>query len=88
MSKKSIIDAGELASYVVCPESWRLKLEKEKETFAPRNQNSKAAAKSRNDWIQTHSNIAQIKLYAKVAYVLLVMLVIVVFLMELSSNRI
>ncbi len=82
---KLTIDANDLATYVVCPESWKLKLTKESKKTNYKS--SKEAAASRQQWISTHSDIAKIKLYAKVAYVLLVMLVIVVFMMEIASKR-
>ena len=81
--KTRIFSANDLANYVVCPQSWKLKLTSE-DSYSPPTKDT-SAAKERKDWIETQSMLAEFKLYAKVAYVLLVLLVIVVFLMELKK---
>jgi hypothetical protein len=81
--EKKIISANELASYVVCPEAWRLKSSSKQ--FQPKTTPNQTAAKERKDWIEKQGTLAEFKLYTKVAYVLLVMLVILVFLLELNK---
>ena len=81
--EKKIISANELASYVVCPEAWRLK--NSSEQFQVKSSPNKTAARERKEWIERQGMLAEFKLYAKVAYILLVMLVILVFLLELNK---
>jgi len=80
---KKLISANELASYVVCPEAWRLK--KTSDDFPVKSTPNQTAAKERKEWTEKQGTLAELKLYAKVAYVLLVMLVILVFLLELKK---
>jgi hypothetical protein len=80
LSEKKVISAEELANYVVCPEAWRLKyLEKGRKQQAQRKEYGRA---SRQEWFETQDLSAKLRSYAKVAYFLLVLLVIVVFLLE------
>jgi len=81
--EKKIISANELASYVVCPEAWKLKSSSNQ--FQIKSSPNQAAARERKEWIERQGRLAEFKLYAKVAYVLLVMLVILVFLLELNK---
>lgn len=78
--EKKVISADELANYVVCPEAWRLKyLEKGPKQQAERKEYGRA---SRQRWFETQDLSAKLRSYAKIAYLLLVLLVIVVFLLE------
>jgi hypothetical protein len=78
--KRKIISAEEIANYVVCAEAWRLKyLEKGKGQPAQRKDTGHAL---RKEWIETQELSAKLRSYAKTAYLLLVLLVIIVFLME------
>ncbi len=78
--QKKIISAEEVANYVVCPEAWRLKyLQHEKQEPATRKEQGREL---RREWIKSQDLSATLRSYAKVAYVLLWLLVIVVFLLE------
>jgi hypothetical protein len=79
-TEKHIITAEEVANYVVCPEAWRLKyLHRAKTQYTER---SKHAGELRKEWSKAHDLSLTLKAYAKIAYLLLVGLVIVVFLLD------
>jgi len=76
----STITDNELASYVVCPEAWRLKrMEGGKISQSERRQESQQL---RKDIVAQEDLSVLLRRYAKISYLLLVMLVIVIFLLE------
>ena len=86
-NKHRIISAEELATYSVCAEAWRLNsLEKGKkqniETPANQGQRTAQSKELRQQWLSSQDLSARLKYYAKIAYVLLVLLVIVVFMLD------
>lgn len=78
--KPALISAAEVANYVVCPEAWRLKAEKR---IAPQfSERAAEGRKIRKAWVEKHDLSAQLKKYAKIAYLLLIALVAVAFLLD------
>lgn len=79
--EKFIISSEQVSDYVVCPESWRLKhLEgKKKNKVTPRE---KEGIEKRKEWLEHHEKLAIVKKYAKIVYLLLICLVIIVFMLE------
>lgn len=74
------ISADQLSTYVVCPEAWRLKyLEKRSET---RNERGAKGAELKREWVEKQDLSQQLKAYAKIAYLLLLFLTIIVFLLD------
>ena len=90
-SKNRTITTNELANYVVCPEAWRIKLEHSKlgqsEISGKVTNRQIQGAKIRKEWLEEQNLSHQLKLYTKVAYCLLIILAIVVFLMEGTRIR-
>ncbi len=79
-SDQLFITASEVADYVVCPEAWRLKyLERASRATAPRTEIGK---QRRKEWAEKHDQSRDFRRYAKIAYLLLVLLVCTVFLLE------
>src|SRR5262245_62149207 len=79
-SEDLFITASEVADYVVCPEAWRLKyLERATRSTAPRTEIGK---QKRKEWAEKHDLSRDFRRYAKIAYLLLVLLVCTVFLIE------
>lgn len=75
-----LITANELASYVVCPEAWRLKLTEES---TPKGFQAKLeAGKSRRKWAEEQELSHTLRYYAKVVYALLSGIVGLVFVLE------
>lgn len=74
------ITAAELANYVVCPEAWRLKFTGE----GTRRENERSAESQeiRAEWVRKQDLSSQLGHYAKIAYVLLVLLAMLVFYFE------
>lgn len=74
------ITAGDVANYAVCPEAWRLKML----GAASRRENPRSAESReiRREWVEKQELSSQLAYYAKVAYVLLLSLTILVFLLE------
>ena len=78
--KLEIISAIDVANYVVCPEAWRLKFigkGKKKHT-----QRATESQQRKQEWAETQDFSATLRNYAKIIYLLLVAIVIVVFLLE------
>ena len=75
-----IISADQLSTYVVCPEAWRLKyIEKRTEK---RNERGQEGAEVKRKWVEKQDLSQQLKTYAKVAYLLLVLITIIAFLLD------
>lgn len=76
----NVISADQIATYVVCPEAWRLKyLEKNTET---RNERGQKGAELKRAWVEKQDLSHQLKSYAKIAYLLLLILTIIAFLLD------
>lgn len=75
-----IISAHEIANYVVCPEAFRLK---SSGINPPRNPEQGDRARDlKTNWIEKQDLSARLNYYAKVTYLLLVAITIIVFLFE------
>lgn len=74
------ISAAEVANYVVCPEAWRLKQIGAGERVE--NQRSAESQEIRAEWVRKQDLSSQLRHYAKIAYVLLVLLTMLVFIFE------
>lgn len=77
---KKLFTANEVANYVVCPESWRLKVK-----HRPQSEPSNDAYEiklTKQSWVESQDIHATLKKYGKIAYWLLVALVVVLFLIE------
>lgn len=74
-----VIQAIEVANYVVCPEAWRLKYLEHNKRFSPPSPEGK---KIREEWISKQDRSAEFRRYAKHAYTLLVLFVFGMFLLE------
>ncbi|MBL7663162.1 hypothetical protein JNK13_10470 [bacterium] len=83
-----IIQAEELASYVVCPESWRLKNISGKKSYQTQQDSRENEVRNiRSEWFKTQSLSAELRRYAKVIYYLLVAVVAVLMLWDsIQSN--
>lgn len=77
---KGVITARDIAAYVVCPEAWRIKLESQ--TARRETSRTREGQRRRSEWAKSQDLSFQLRNYAKILYLLLVALVIVVFLME------
>ena len=75
-----IFTAEEVANYVVCPEAWRLKYVEL--ASKRRSSTSSDGTKVRREWVEQQDLSSQLRKYAKIVYMLLVCLVIIVFLLE------
>ena len=74
------ITAEQLSNYVVCPEAWRLKyVEKKVET---RNERGEKGAELKREWVEKQDLSHQLRSYAKVAYLLLLTLTVIAFLLD------
>lgn len=78
--QKSWITAADVANYVVCPEAWRLKLDGQRER--PESERSAQIQEIRAAWARDQDLSSRLATYAKVAYVLLVLLTMLVFYLE------
>ena len=74
------ITGAELANYVVCPEAWRL--QRELRLPVEVSERQKEARQKRAEWEEQRGVMLQLRRYAKVAYVSLFLLAIIVFLLE------
>lgn len=82
--KERIVSASEVGNYVVCAEAWRLKYLKQTRY---REGDSAATSKElRDEWFQTQEVSSQLRNYAKVAYLLLVAITILVFMLESAGT--
>lgn len=85
LSEKHIISSVEVANYVVCPEAWRLKyVSKENKPARPSVQHE--APGIRKDWVKEQELSRTLRGYAKIVYLLIVLVVIVVFLMDIKRS--
>ena len=75
-----ILTAEEIANYVVCPEAWRLKYVMHAHKTPA--QHSTEGAVRKQAWTKRQDLSRQLSSYAKIAYLLLVALVIIVFLLD------
>ncbi|MCC6952639.1 MAG: hypothetical protein IT290_00830, partial [Deltaproteobacteria bacterium] len=75
-----MLSALEVANYVVCPESWRLK----RMRLGRRKSSGREfeAKQLRNQWAEKQELATTLRRYAKIAYALMVLIVIVIFLFE------
>ena len=81
---KVIISAPEVATYVVCPESWRLKqIHKTRKASDSKELETK---KQRSRWLTTQSFSAELRQYAIVAYILLCLVVVAVFVSDQNAS--
>ncbi len=78
--KGRVIGANDVSNYVVCPEAWRLKYFGHGTKSQDETEN--AGKKLREEWVIEHDLSRQLKRYAKVAYFLLVAVVIVTFVLD------
>jgi hypothetical protein len=75
-----IISANDVSNYVVCPEAWRLKyLAGGARRPSPRESTGQLL---RTAWFKQQDLSARLRYYTKIAYALLVALVVVVFLLD------
>ncbi len=87
-SSDHLISSADFAAYTVCPKAWQLKRQNKHS-----RRSSERAAQSqqiRREWVEDQDLYTQLKKYAKITYLLLVAIVIVVFLLEgrrLESQR-
>ena len=82
---KRIITAEQVANYVVCPEAWRLKyLGRGRKQHSERTEEGQ---RRRRNWVETQDLSATLRSYAKIVYLLLVLVAIVVFLMEQKRSQ-
>ena len=80
---KRLLDSSELATYMVCPEAWRLKLQGEKNFHASKR--AQDAKEKRREWVKNQEISSQFKYYAKILYTLLLMIVITLFIIDLKT---
>ena len=81
---KAIISAAEVANYIVCPESWRLKLiHKTRKASDIKELEGK---RQRSSWLSDQSFSAELRQYAIVAYILLCLVVIAVFVSDQNAS--
>ena len=79
-SSSELISANEIANYVVCPEAWWIK---HQNSSSPKQDKRRDEGKKiRKDLLEKQSSLASFKLYSKVAYVLLCLLTLLVFILE------
>ena len=77
----SKITAEQLSTYVVCPEAWRLKYLENKLDNKAETLNSEGA-EVKKQWFKNQEQSFELRKYAKLVYLLLVTLTIVVFLLD------
>jgi hypothetical protein len=81
---KTIITAQEVATYVVCPEAWRLKqLHRARK---PSDIKDIEYKQQRRDWLSQLSFSVELRRYAKIVYILLVLVVIAVFISDQNKS--
>jgi hypothetical protein len=81
---KVIISAPEVANYVVCPESWRLKLTHK--TRKASDIKEIETKRQRSSWLSSLSFSAELRRYAIIAYALLCLMVIAVFISDQNAS--
>ena len=83
------ISAEEISNYVVCPEAWRLKYLTGSKNAEDKKIGSARTAEAnilRKDWFQAEDLYGSLKRYAKIAYLLLVSLSILVFIIDFKKT--
>ena len=81
---KTIISAPEVANYVVCPESWRLKrIHKTRKASDTKEIEIK---RQRSSWLKDQSFSAELRQYAIVVYILLCLVVVAVFISDQNAS--
>jgi hypothetical protein len=87
--RQQYIHASDVANYVVCPEAWRLKhkINNESTEISLPTKGSNEGSELRANWLEKQDLLAQLTEYAKVVYLLIVLLVVVVFLWEHQRMR-
>ncbi len=81
--KKSIITAGEVANYAVCPEAWVLKQQHiESFTTNPESPTSQKSSRQRLVWVEKQDQSFEFREYAQILFILLGLIVAVLFLFE------
>ncbi len=83
--EKQTISSAEVANYVVCPEAWRLKFVS-KENRPTRSSAPHEAGAIRKNWVKEQELSRTLRGYAKIVYLLIVLVVIVVFLMDIKRS--
>lgn len=76
---KRITD-NDLAGFIVCPEAWRIKRLGSGEKKSSENQ--QLSAQERDAWLEKNNQFAEIKIFAKVVYVLLFLLFLTVLTLD------
>jgi hypothetical protein len=76
--KEPPLTASEIATYVVCPEAWRLK----RSVSSRDHQKGGSSYELRRKWIDDQGISFQLRRYAKVVYALLVLVVVTIFLLD------
>jgi len=82
--EKKQITAAEIANYVVCGRAWDLKRSNTSTRVAKRGDED--SHRLRGEWLADQDFSARLRRYAKTAYCLLVLLVIVIFLLDQSRE--
>lgn len=80
-SRKITFSAQEIATYVVCPEAWRLKRLDEGKT-REETERSIRSRTLRKEWVERQELSSTLKRYARVAFLLLLSLAVLVFFLE------
>ncbi len=83
--ERELISAEQVANYVVCPEAWRLKFVSGQKSSTP-TERPQAGRKIRKDWVEKQELSRTLSGYAKIVYLLIVLVVIVVFLMDIKRT--
>ena len=81
---KTIITAQEVSTYVVCPEAWRLK--QLYRVRKPSDTRDIESQQQRGDWLSQLSFSVELRRYAKLVYILLVLVVIAVFVSDQNQS--
>ena len=81
---KVIISAPEVANYVVCPEAWRLKLVHK--TRKASDDKDLEIKRQRSSWLSAQSFSAELRQYAIIAYFLLCLVVVAVFVSDQNAS--
>ena len=87
ISTSHIISDNDLASYVVCPESWRLKLKNRSKKVENTKSRSKESAEKRKEWLETQNEVLHLREYAKAIISLLLILVVAITIWEFSAEK-
>ncbi len=75
-NSKRVLSAAEISNYVVCPEAWRLKYIEN--TSYKQGEGTEESKELREEWVRTHDLSSELREYAKIAYLLLLVLTVFV----------